>query len=301
MTFTKHESRTSMRGHGTLLALPLLVLLALSRPCVAHEDHGEMFLYSTEDGSGTIVVDYPFDDPILVEEGVCTAGQCLYTATTPDIVAEQEQPLEGLFFIDNAIPLTLEIVDLSDEVSLAFGSVILDTPGQIIRLGFSPFHAHTTYRVEVAEGVEDDFFVTLKITSSAPFYLDSAEYTLLLTNEHHHETTTTTLAGEPICGDGLLSAGEACDDGDTEWAAGRYCRSDCTMVECGDPDDSTASSATDALIALRTAVGIGSCDACVCDVDSSGGLTPVSASDALQLLRVATGASDVSFVCPSCS
>jgi len=260
-----------------------------------------MFLYSTEDGSGTIVVDYPFEDTILVEESVCVAGQCLYTATTPGIVAEQEQPLEGLFFIDNAIPLTLEIVDLSDEVSLRFDSLILDTPGQIIRLGFSPFHAHTTYQVEIPEGVEGDFFVTFKITSSAPFYLDSAEYTLLLTNGVHHDTTTTTLGGEPICGDGFLSAGEACDDGDTDWVVGGYCRADCTMIACGDPDDSGTTSATDALVTLRAAVGVGSCDSCVCDVDSSGGPAPVSASDALRVLRAATGNADMSLSCPICS
>ena len=187
-------------------------------------------------------------------------------------------------------------------MSLRFDSLILDTPGQIIRLGFSPFHAHTTYQVEIAEGVEGDFFVTFKITSSAPFYLDSAEYTLLLSNEEeHHDTTTTTLGGEPICGDGFLSAGEACDDGDTDWVIGAILpgglhddrvrrsgrlgerhRRPMHWSLCARP---SASGAVTAASAMWTTVAA---------------RPPVSASDALRVLRVATGAAGMAFSCPTC-
>ncbi len=76
-------------------------------------------------------------------------------------------------------------------------------------------------------------------------------------------TTTTTLVGQPLCGDGT-------DDGSV--------------------------TATDALLALSTSVGIGACALCRCDVDASGGVT---ASDALRVLNAAVGV-PVTLSCPAC-
>ena len=53
----------------------------------------------------------------------------------------------------------------------------------------------------------------------------------------------------------------------------------------------------DALIALRTAVGLGQCALCVCDVDESGA---VGATDALAVLKAAVGSS-VALDCTPCS
>lgn len=55
---------------------------------------------------------------------------------------------------------------------------------------------------------------------------------------------------------------------------------------CGDADGNGRVSASDALAALKTAVGIGDCPAEICDVVSPAG---VSASDALTILRHAVG------------
>jgi CSLREA domain-containing protein len=78
-------------------------------------------------------------------------------------------------------------------------------------------------------------------------------------------------------------------------------------VECGDASEDTGSlsvgvvsnaiSASDALIVLRTATGAAQCRPCVCDVNDSGGVT---ASDALTVLRKAVGQS-VTLDCPACS
>lgn len=65
---------------------------------------------------------------------------------------------------------------------------------------------------------------------------------------------------------------------------------------CGDGDGNGKVLASDALLALRTAVGSGGCASCLCDVDSSG---QVSASDALAILRKAVG-QDLVFVCSAC-
>jgi hypothetical protein len=55
---------------------------------------------------------------------------------------------------------------------------------------------------------------------------------------------------------------------------------------CGDSNGDSMISATDALVALRTAVGTSTCPLSVCDVDCSG---VVVATDALAILRAATG------------
>lgn len=75
---------------------------------------------------------------------------------------------------------------------------------------------------------------------------------------------------------------------------------------CGDPVTPPAMSsapgpasvnASDALFALQAAVGLRSCDLCVCDVNDSGGIT---ATDALIILSAAV-ALPIPLTCPPCS
>jgi PAS domain S-box-containing protein len=92
---------------------------------------------------------------------------------------------------------------------------------------------------------------------------------------------------------------DECDDGDTDWSAGESCNGTCQILACGDPDDTGTIRASDALLILRVAVGSATCEACVCNVDSSSSGSPVSASDALRVLRAAVGTA-VEIVCPAC-
>jgi hypothetical protein len=100
-----------------------------------------------------------------------------------------------------------------------------------------------------------------------------------------------------ICGNTSVDPLEECDAGTVEWERGTGCRSDCTRIACGDPDDSAATTAPDALFALQASVGLAQCDSCVCDVDSSGGITAV---DALRILNLAVGLS-TDIQCTRCS
>lgn len=79
-------------------------------------------------------------------------------------------------------------------------------------------------------------------------------------------------------------------------------------ADCGDPvpdasmtADSTvmphAVTASDALYILRAAIGLASCEDCVCDVDGSGGVT---ATDALVSLKIAVG-QQIPLECPACA
>jgi len=64
--------------------------------------------------------------------------------------------------------------------------------------------------------------------------------------------------------------------------------------DCGDANNDDAITASDALAALRTAVGSSSCVPTVCDVDNNGS---IAASDALRILQRAVGG-DVVLTCP---
>ena len=82
-------------------------------------------------------------------------------------------------------------------------------------------------------------------------------------------------------------------DGSAETvAARRFARA----PVCGDASADGETTASDALIALTTAVAAGSCPACVCDGDASGDVT---ATDALRILRVAVG-QEVTLACNPC-
>ncbi len=113
-------------------------------------------------------------------------------------------------------------------------------------------------------------------------------------------TTTTTTLAPAGCGNGIVEAAEECDDGNPAWQSGQFCNGNCSIVACGDPDDSGSTTASDALFVLRVAVGAGSCDACLCNVDSNVSGPPVTASDALRLLRAAVG-QPIALTCPACT
>ncbi|HYB99584.1 MAG TPA: LamG-like jellyroll fold domain-containing protein [Candidatus Limnocylindrales bacterium] len=66
---------------------------------------------------------------------------------------------------------------------------------------------------------------------------------------------------------------------------------------CGDANESSDLSATDALFALRAAVGTSQCALCVCDGNDSGSVT---ATDSLLILKKAVGQA-VELGCPECA
>ena len=73
------------------------------------------------------------------------------------------------------------------------------------------------------------------------------------------------------------------------------------FMDCGQPVSSGARPvATDALFVLRVAVGSETCEPCVCDVNSSGGIQPVTSTDALLTLRAAVISTET-LNCEPCS
>jgi cysteine-rich repeat protein len=102
------------------------------------------------------------------------------------------------------------------------------------------------------------------------------------------------------CGDGHLDDGEECDDGNG--TAGDGCGRECLRELCGRAAAGLRAgptiSSSDALLVLRVATGLTSapCPACVCDLDASGDVT---AADALHVLTAAVG-TGAAESCPPC-
>jgi hypothetical protein len=68
------------------------------------------------------------------------------------------------------------------------------------------------------------------------------------------------------------------------------------LCACGDATCNSSISASDALLALKTAVGSGDCLLCICDVNSSGS---INTTDALLVLKKGVG-QEVNLVCIAC-
>jgi hypothetical protein len=89
------------------------------------------------------------------------------------------------------------------------------------------------------------------------------------------------------------------DDGSRSGVfARRYCLADPADIRCGNNTGNAGAppTASDALAALATAVGLSDCLFCECDADGSG---HVSSSDALRILKAAAGDA-AGLSCPAC-
>ncbi len=103
-----------------------------------------------------------------------------------------------------------------------------------------------------------------------------------------NDQTVSVCSGPVSCGNGDIDDSESCDDGDSSFAPGEACTEGCWSVPCGQPIHPGAEepATSDALFALRAAVGTSSCSPAVCDVDASSTVTSV---DALAILRRSVG------------
>lgn len=91
------------------------------------------------------------------------------------------------------------------------------------------------------------------------------------------------------CGNGQIHSPETCDEGfGTGGASGSACTEECSPTPCGAPVSKAADGivTSDALFALRSAVGLESCNPRVCDLNRD---LRVTTSDALTILQLAVG------------
>ena len=119
-----------------------------------------------------------------------------------------------------------------------------------------------------------------------------------------HFGTSVVNAGD-LDGDGisdLFVGAPDTDIGGTDAGAAWVVFSDGIPSTCADANADQQISASDALVALQSSVGSTSCERCRCDIDGTAGVT---ATDALQILRIAVGLIDddsvLPLACPICS
>jgi hypothetical protein len=257
-------------------------------PALAHE--GGFELRSTESGGGTLAVTGGPQGAVAVALIFCSNGECLYEhAETTIETPGEDLASPPLFALAAGTQLALEVVSLDAGVAIKLGGAKLDEVGEAASLGTTPgLHAEPIFQVTTAEGAVGDWHVAVRITSPVANYADSDVIEIVLTNDPN------------VCGDGHVDEHETCDAGDEPWTNGRACTDHCEWLACGDPDGDGEPRASDALFVLATAVGTHACDACLCDVDASGGVVPISSVDALHLLAAAIGIGSAPLECPSC-
>ncbi len=102
-----------------------------------------------------------------------------------------------------------------------------------------------------------------------------------------NDATASFCGSDAACGDGETAFPEQCDDGDVN-DVGQPCTNDCEIVRCGQPVSIRTQKPhiSDALFVLLAANAARNCAAAVCDVDHSSAVT---ATDALLVLRAAVG------------
>ena len=292
--------------------LVLSVLVLTTSSAFAHSDG--IAIRSTAAGGGMLAATGIDAEPIHAPLVFCSNGECLFVTEEGSILSPvDEDAAEGLHALVPDTAIRLEILSIDAGASLKVGGAKLDRAGESTMLGKAPrLHAHTFWQVEAPEGDQGEWRVVFRFKSPSTAYDPSPEYTITVTNAEPVATTSTstvtvsptststsTTLGAATCGNGLIEGNEACDAGAEPWTVGRACDGSCRWVACGDPDGDGASLATDALFVLSAAVGVRSCDACLCNVDSS--VTPaVSGADALRILRYAVGVGAIPLLCPAC-
>lgn len=280
--------------HGALA----LVLVAISARDVAAHD-GAFEIRSTAKNGGPLSVGPARDREIEMVQTVCSGGQCTYANNEMAFrTPASDLPEQGLFALKEGTLVRLELIAADAGVSLALGAASLDKPGDSVVLGrATTMHVHPQPIATGSEGQVRDWSLTLRLTTGAKGYSDSAPIALVLTNAPATTTTSTTLPA-PECGNGIIEADEQCDLGPDAWSAGHACRANCTLLACGDADGNGVRGASDALFVLRVAVGAQRCDDCLCNVDGVG--AGANAADALRLLRFAVGAPGIALSCNAC-
>ena len=174
----------------------LAVALALSvAPAWAYHA-SDMIIGSTTSGGGALAIRYDFANVVHVSPSFVGATQTLYSGTDPgwDAVFPSEPPL---YLLTAGTPVHVQITALDPGVSLKVGADTLDAVGKGHTLGTidasgTGLHVHPEWRLLLANGVTGDYHIAFQLTTTAPAYSASVEYTATVTNVP--ASTTTTLA-----------------------------------------------------------------------------------------------------------
>ncbi|HYB98492.1 MAG TPA: hypothetical protein VEC57_05090 [Candidatus Limnocylindrales bacterium] len=237
-------------------------------------------------------------DPCAEEEGTCAAGECVSDALPNG--ADCRPGSLGPCFVGTCTQIASTMFCLpepkcpGESNACQYNCNVVTGECESTPTGVCDTACTTATCVP-----EDDFEYTCTNEQDKPDDTPCFDFNSCNGNQDTCQSGVCTGDGSPAheCGNGAVEAPEECDDGDTEFQEGESCDAACQLVPCGKPTNSSGvrPKASDALFALKSAVGSETCDLAVCDVNDSGGIT---AADALIILKSAVGG-DVSLDCPA--
>jgi hypothetical protein len=163
------------------------------------DEHTEVTIGSSAVGGGMLVGEYDYADDVHLAFAACLGGTgddcaggiALYSAANPGFTTlEEDEPEESLFTLAADTPVTLEVTAIDEGLSVRFGEVTLDAPGETTLLGRAPFHADVEVQAAVAGGEipAARWNLAFRLTTTVPAYAASSEYTLHFRvgeGEHH--------------------------------------------------------------------------------------------------------------------
>ena len=183
---------------GALVALLVSpILLFAAAPSGACTGVNCMTIWSTATDGGNLTIDWDFATRNVLQtyRAGCFSGECLYSNIDPGFLAEGDVPREGFFNLATGTDVTIELVSADAAASVKINGVTLSAPGDRARLGSAgTLHAHPSWQLKLAEGVEGDFPLSFKLTTTASDYGASAVFSILLTNRAPAATETPTVA-----------------------------------------------------------------------------------------------------------
>lgn len=181
----------------TATTTPTLVPAATATP---GREHSELIIGSSAAGGGTLqiaadslaTIAVPFDQCVGGSGDECAGGVKLYVATSPGFESlDVDEPDHGIYGLPTDTLIFLVLVSAPASTSLKFSNTVLDQTGELVDLGYAPFHSHLEWRIAVPGGQEPPHHVdvTVRLTSPSAAFAHSPDITLRLepVAEPHHD------------------------------------------------------------------------------------------------------------------
>lgn len=149
---------------------------------IPFEEPLEIIVGSSELNGGKLITDFDFGVPIPVVFNTEIGGFAIYSSTVPGFVSLGARNLtESPFGFPNGTPIAIRITEIDPEVQIIFSSGLLARAGDEVEIGVSPFDIHPTWQLSFPPGATPSpRFVSFVLTTTAPEYRESDEYTLTI-------------------------------------------------------------------------------------------------------------------------
>jgi len=151
----------------------------------AHAHGAEMMLGSTASQSGALALSYEFADKVVVTPDVSLGGTTLSSSLFPGIEWLQADQAP-LYALQVGTPFSLQIVSIDPGAEVMVGATTLKAAGQSAFVATTTTvpgdHFHPQWELLLPDGVEGDYAVSFKLTTTSPLYTASAVYALVITN-----------------------------------------------------------------------------------------------------------------------